>query len=116
MIVEHNHTSKNKSTSKSCMWLIVLVIAVALLTLAVYFVWDSYSNGSEYRSVVKQCGTESIIYGYSNPKNPTLHYVRPTDPDYSPPFPGAHYFCTEQEAVDAGYVPLYNQDGSYNQD
>lgn len=108
--------AKNKQIPRRHIWGFVLVFLLLLVGFAMYLTWDSYLNGGEYRSVVKQCGTERIIYGYSNPKDPTLHYVRPTDPDYSPPFPSAHYFCTEQEAVDAGYVPLYNQDGSYNQD
>lgn len=87
---------------------------MAVLSVGVFFLYDSYVNGGEYRTTVRKCGTNQIIYAYANPKDPRVRYVRPSDPDYSPPFPSAHYFCTEQQAIDAGYTALYDSRGNYN--
>lgn len=92
------------------MFAVVLSVGICLLWL-----YDWYIGGSDWRAAKARCDEAGIVYGYDTPKDPTLKYVRPTDRDYSPPFSGAEYFCNEQEAIDAGYIPLYDEDGMYNQ-
>lgn len=96
-----------------------------LIGIAVFFVGavvgllilsDLYLNGPEYRSMVKKCGTKDLIVGWKIPKDPTPRYDKPADPNYSAPSPQAHYFCTEQDARNAGYLPHYNEDGTRNWD
>lgn len=109
------HT-KNKRAPKRVNWVVVALVGVLLLSAGVWLMWDNYVNGSEYRQMVKQCGTDRLIVGRQVPKTYELLYSRPTDPNYVVPAGYSHYFCAEQDAIDAGYSSRYNADGSFSQE
>lgn len=93
------------------------MVITAVAAVAGYFALvDVYVNGFEYRAKVKECGTNQLIVGADEPQDPTPRYRKPGDPGYFTPDALAHYFCTEEEARDAGYLPLFNEDGSYNEE
>ena len=109
--------AKNKKhIAKKQIGLIVLGVTIIVGIAAYYVLSDIYVNGSEYRKMVHTCGTKNLTVGEKLPKDPTPRYRTSSDPNYRIPFPNSHYFCTEQDAKDAGYLPLYNPDGTYNQD
>lgn len=80
---------------------VVSTISVALLAVWLY---DSSVRGPEYREKVRQCGTKDIIVTDVVPTTEQKIYRKPGDLDYAAPVAGVHYMCTEQEAIDAGFV------------
>lgn len=107
---------KAKDQTKRKKWVVATAIIATIVLVLPFILYDFYVNGSEYRKMVKQCGTKELVIGEVFPKDPQPKYTRPADPNYSVPWPNAEYFCTEQDAIDAGYIPLYDEDGMYNQD
>lgn len=106
----------DKKSKKKKIILISVAVVVIAMTIGFFAINDLYVNGPEYREMVNKCGTKQLIVGESIPKDPTPRYRIPNDPNYRAPFPQSHYFCTEQDAKAAGYLPLYNPDGTYNSD
>lgn len=108
---------KSTSTTIRMKKIIIFSLVSLVVIVAGYFIaLDFYVNGFEYRSKVDECGTDQLIVGADVPQDPTPRYRLPGEPNYRSPDAQAHYFCTEQEAKDAGYLPKYNEDGSVNEE
>lgn len=84
----------------------IIAIAVAALAFGVILVWlyDSSVRGPEYREKVRACGKDELIVANIIPTTEKKIYIKPGDERYRVPYVGAHYMCTEQEAIDAGYI------------
>ncbi len=86
-----------------------LVIIVGLSSILLVFalgawLYDSSVRGPEYREKVRSCGKDELIVTNIIPTTEKKVYIKPGDDRYKVPYTGAHYMCTEQEAIDAGYV------------
>lgn len=90
----------------------VIIVFIAGILIA----YAQYINFFEYLEMRQKCGTNELVTGRTYPKDSQPRYKLPTDPNYRAPAAFSHYFCTEQDAIDAGYIPLYDEDGFYNQD
>lgn len=82
----------------------IIVAAIVAVVLLVVWLYDSSIRGPEYREKVSQCGTKDLIVTEIIATTEQKIYRKPGDPDYNIPAAGVHYLCTEQEAIDAGYV------------
>lgn len=86
--------------------LILAVGAIGTILIVTMGVWlyDSSVRGPEYREKVRVCGNEELIVVNIIPTTEKKVYIKPGDERYRVPYTGAHYMCTEQEAIEAGYA------------
>jgi len=72
-----------------------------------------------YWSAYAECGHKPIMLTNKSGQPGTKKYIPPSNPSYSsidPSLTASGYVCTEQQAIDAGYKPMFNPDGSFNND
>ena len=99
----------NKSMTKNKMKLLVLAIlaGVIMVTAAVLIWYDYRIGGPEFRAAVQRCGADPVA-GFTTKGR--SNYITPTNDSYYPPSSMYDvYFCSIDEAQEAGYERwLYN--------
>lgn len=91
---------------------ISLIITCLLIAVLLYLAVFGYFS---YWTAYAKCGKQPVMLreGLSGP----VEYIPPSNPSYSsidPSLTASGYVCTEQEAIDAGYKPMYKPNGSLN--
>lgn len=84
--------------------LVIGLISTIFVVMVGAWLYDSSVRGPEYREKVGTCGKDDLIVVNTIPTTEKKIYIKPGDERYRIPYMGAHYMCTEQEAIDAGFV------------
>ncbi len=108
--MQREKTSKPNNNRRKKLIIVMLSVVIAV-GVPVWIVFDNYAGGPEYRAMKRQCRTKPVS-GFTNIKRPLdKYYILPSSELYNAPTSMYDaYFCTEEEAIEAGYKKwMYGQ-------